>query len=131
MKKKGLKKLKMEKEDIVGFLRGKVTVMAWKDKKIVTLLSTVHTLTMKNVEKRGEVRERLECVIAYNVTMGGVDRVDQHLAVTPRKRGKKYYKKILFHLLDLAVSNSYVLYKKCKGTLSPHAYRLDLVKKIM
>lgn len=58
MKKKELKNLKMEKGDIVGFKRGKVTVMAWKDKKIVSLLSTVHTLTMKNVEKRGEVRER-------------------------------------------------------------------------
>lgn len=133
MQKKDLKKKKMAKGDIVGFQRGKVTVMAWKDKKIVSLLSTIHSLRMKDVEKRGEIRQRPECVVDYNDTMGGVDRVDQHLAAyaTPRKRGKKYYKKIFFHLLDLAVWNSFVVYKKCDGTMSPLVYRLEIIQKIM
>lgn len=43
--------------------------------------------------------------------MGGVNNVDQHLAdyFTPRKRGKRYYKKF-FHLLNLDLFNPYILY---------------------
>lgn len=52
LKKKELKKRKVKKGDIVGFQRGKVTVMAWKDKKIVSLLSTIHTVNMVEIEKK-------------------------------------------------------------------------------
>lgn len=66
--------------------------MKWKDKKEIAFLSTVHTIDMVNIEKYGELKQRPAVVIDYNDTMGGVDRVDQHLAdySTPRKRGKKY-----------------------------------------
>lgn len=133
MRKQELKKLKMKPGDIVGYQRGKLTVMAWKDKKIVSLLSTLHTTKMVDVEQRLGVKKRPESVIAYNDTMGGVDRVDQHLASysTPRKRGKKYYKKIFLHLLDLALWNSFVIYTKQGGQLSSLEYRLKLVEKIM
>ncbi|KAG8225467.1 hypothetical protein J437_LFUL004468 [Ladona fulva] len=49
--------------------------------------------------------------------MGGVDKVEQHLShyPIPRKRGKKYYRKIFFHLMEQALWNSYVLYKKTGG----------------
>ncbi|KAF2896047.1 hypothetical protein ILUMI_10140 [Ignelater luminosus] len=65
--------------------------------------------------------------------MGRVDRVDQHLAdyTLPRKRGKKYYKKIFFHLFDLALWNSFVLYSKTGGTKTALEYRMDIVKLIM
>ncbi|GFV95685.1 hypothetical protein TNCV_2010021 [Trichonephila clavipes] len=40
--------------------------------------------------ERGETKSRLKCVVDYNDQMGGVDKVDQHLAPysTPRKREK-------------------------------------------
>ncbi|GFS69934.1 hypothetical protein TNCV_3102281 [Trichonephila clavipes] len=43
-------------------------------------------------------------------TRGGVDKVDQSLTDNPvaRKRGKKYYQKIFFHLLDEALNNSFI-----------------------
>ena len=45
--------------------------------------------------------------------MGGVDRADQLIApyCIPRQRLRKYYKKIFMVLLDLAILNSYHLYK--------------------
>ena len=53
------------------------------------------------------------CVQDYNTNMGGVDCSDHLLSYcsTPRKT-IKWYKKIFFHLLDIAVMNSYVLFKK-------------------
>lgn len=49
----------------------------------------------------------------YNNNMGGVDRLDQMTAYysSPRKT-IRWYKKVLFHLLDMAVWNSYFLYRK-------------------
>lgn len=128
-----LKTTKLRKGEITGFQRGKVTVMKWKDKKDVSLLSTVHSLQMSTVEKRQKQMKKPQAVVDYNDTMGGVDRVDQHLAeyATPRKRGKKYYKKIFFHLLDLALWNSFVLYKKSGGTKLHLDFRLALVNEIL
>lgn len=133
LKKTELKRRKMKKGDVVGYQKGKMTVMAWQDKKVVTLLSTVHSTKMLEVQKRGETKLRPECVVAYNDTMGGVDRVDQHLAnySSTRKRGKKYYKKIFFHLLDLAFWNSFILYKKSGGQLSSLLYRLSVIENII
>ncbi|KAJ4430756.1 hypothetical protein ANN_19347 [Periplaneta americana] len=54
----------------------------WKDKKDVVLLSTIHNpeMVMKNNELKPKV------VIDYNDTMGGVDRIDHHLAAYPGGR---------------------------------------------
>ena len=65
--------------------------------------------------------------------MGGVNIVDQHLAeyATPRKLGKKYYKKIFFHCLKLALWNSYIIYTKMGGTKYHLDFHLSIVNKIM
>lgn len=133
LKRKDMPSLKLKKGEIVGYQRGKVTAMKWKDKKDISLLSTIHSLEIVDTEKRGEIKKKPKCVVDYNDTMGGVDRVDQHLAdyALPRKRGKKYYKKIFFHLLDLALWNSYILYCKNGGAKTPLMYRIAVVDGIM
>lgn len=44
----------------------------------------------------------------YNNTMGGVDRIDQHLINYPiiKKRTKKNYEKIFFHFYDISLWNA-------------------------
>lgn len=130
---KELKNKKLNKGEIIAYQRGKVTVLKWKDKKDVALISTVHSMATQEVVVKGERIQRPTLVIDYNDTMGGVDRVDQHLSdyVIPRKRGKKYYKKIFFHLLDFALWNSFILYQKTGGRKSALDYRMDLVKQML
>lgn len=127
-----VKRNKLKRGDIVASQRGKVTVMKWKDKKDVSLLSTIHNSDIIDVTKNNKTVKKPRVVVDYNTTMGGVDRVDQHLAnyPVPRKRGKKYYKKIFFHLYEQANFNSYVLYKKSGGRLSPLDYRLLVIEKM-
>ena len=69
----------------------------------------------------------------YSDKVGGTDKVDQHLAAysTPRKRGKKYYKKIFFHLLDLALWNSYIMYYKAGGSEMFKQFRMELIEKLI
>lgn len=84
-----IKNKKLKKGEVAAYQKGKMMVLRWKDKKEVTLLSTVHNSEMQTVEKRGISVRKPKIVVDYNDTMGGVDRVDQHLAdyPIPRKRG--------------------------------------------
>ncbi|GLV38146.1 hypothetical protein CBL_10113 [Carabus blaptoides fortunei] len=95
-----LQKKKLKKGETIAFQRGKVMVLKWKDKKNVCLLSTVHNPQMearKKSDREGNAICKPKVVIDYNDTMGGVDRLDQHLHDTqPRERGgksttKKYF----------------------------------------
>ena len=124
-----IKSKKLKKGETIAFRRGKVLTMKWKDKRDVTLLSTVHPSEMVQCQ-RGRVATSIPRIVKdYNDTMGGVDRVDQSLSSYPimRKRGKKYYQKIFFHLLELAVWNSYILYKQAGHTKKPLDFRMDLI----
>lgn len=49
----------------------------------------------------------------YNEFMSGVDRADQMISYysCPRKSAK-WYKKVLFHLLDVTIWNTFFIYKK-------------------
>src|SRR5271154_2332124 len=57
-------------------------------------------------------RSKPASVLLYNKTMGAVDESDK--CVKPYesvRKSYKWYKKVYFHLLDLAMYNSYVLFK--------------------
>ncbi len=65
--------------------------------------------------------------------MGGVDHMDACIVAysCARKRGNKFYKKIFFHLFDLAIWNVFVIYKKVLGNGMTHLdFRLDLIRTI-
>nr|XP_022901407.1 piggyBac transposable element-derived protein 4-like [Onthophagus taurus] len=129
-------KKKIKKGETIAYRRLKEMVMKWHDKKIIHLLSTVHNPEMAETNKKdkeGKFIKKPKLVVDYNNTMGGIDRLDQHLhdyAIT-RKRGKKFYKKIFMHLLDLTVFNSFILYKKNGGAIDNLQFRLQLVEQII
>lgn len=126
-------KSKMKKGDFLAFRKGKILALKWKDKREVTLLSTVHRAAFTNVRRHdGEVKVP-EVIMDYNNTMGGVDRADRGIAAyeIKRKQDKKYYRKIFFHLLEICVWNSFVLYEKSGGALKQLEFRIKLVEEIV
>ena len=94
--------------------RWPVYMSKWKDKREILRLSIKHHLRMVNcTSSRGHNKLKPMCVHDYNTHMGGVNRPDQlhSYCSTPRKT-TKWYKKVFFNLLDIAVMNSYVLFNK-------------------
>ncbi|GBN81315.1 PiggyBac transposable element-derived protein 4 [Araneus ventricosus] len=88
---KELQKKKLKLGEICAYQRGKVCLIKWMDKKAVSLLSTIHNPIMIEVPSyKNEVRKKPKVVMEYNNTMGGVDRMDQHLTNYPvtKKRNK-------------------------------------------
>lgn len=130
-----ISKTKLKCGDVAAWQRGKVIAIKWKDKKDVHLLSTVHDASTTIVRVRGnkEVSKPV-AVVAYNHTMGGVDRADQALTFYPvmRKQQKKYYKKLFRHLIEQCLWNSYILFKKYVNKNISHAdFTWKLVSQIL
>lgn len=116
------KKKQLERGEYKVRQCGNLTCTVWQDNKPVTVLATNADPTEEvSVPRKGEdgVRAPVPCPKAtrlYNKFMGGVDLSDQlrgyyHL----RLKGRKYYKYIVWFLIDLAITNAYVL---CKNTLT-------------
>ena len=90
----------------------------WKDNKVVRALSTgfqPHDTGNVTRKQRDGTSVSVPCpasIIAYNKFMGGVDRNDQFRQYYHvRLRGRKYYKYIFWFLLDVSISNTYILFK--------------------
>lgn len=109
----------------------------WCDKKYVYLLTTVNTATMKSTGKvnhrTGEEVKKPECVLEYNAKMGSVDKIDMQISfVECARKSLKWYKKLFFHILDLALFNSYILYQVRAGEKPPFSkFRLNVVQQVM
>ena len=133
-----MKNARMKKGKVVAFRRGKAMVLRWKDKKDVAMISNIHNPSMVEIERRGEPVLKPKVVYEYNFAMGGVDKVNQQLVDYPitRKRGKRYYKKVFFHLMDFAVWNAFLLYNEFitqagKKPLSHLKFRLQIIRDIV
>lgn len=81
------------------FLRkGPVILIAWKDKRIVRMISSIHDASMKSSRnrKRNYIDDTIKptCILQYNKHMKGVDCVDQYLANSSiLRKTVKWYKK--------------------------------------
>ena len=78
------------------------------------MLSTVHTPTLITVTGRcGEMKTKSLVIHKYNQSMGGVDNVDQRAVYYSfRRRSIKWWMKLMFWLFDVAIENSYIMYKR-------------------
>ena len=108
-------------------------VLKWKDKKDVLMLRTFQNNNTKEIEDQNTRKIKPIVCCDYNNTMGGVDLSDCFLSSYPsaQKRLKKYYQKQFRHILDLAVLNAHILYKKIGGIISRLNFILTLVDRVI
>lgn len=64
-------------------------------------------------EKKHVEVSRPFAIKEYNKFMGGVDLVDRMIAHYPHGfKSKKWYLRVFFHLLNMSIINSWILYRK-------------------
>ena len=100
----------------VNYRSGDMLLVAWWEKKSqkkpVLVLSTSEGAGMKEVRTgAGRLKLKPNSVIAYNKYMGGVDHSDRKIYVSAEHPSKRFWKKIFFNLIDMALLNSYILYQ--------------------
>ena len=112
------KKATPNKGDITTYQDGNILGLKWKDKRYVSVLSTIHDSSMVSKQRRTrqvaggvEVVQKPAVIEDYNMYMGGVDKSDQLVTYYFFRRcSKKWWKRAFFHLIELAMVNAYILY---------------------
>uniref|UniRef100_A0A3B5R3B2 PiggyBac transposable element-derived protein domain-containing protein n=1 Tax=Xiphophorus maculatus TaxID=8083 RepID=A0A3B5R3B2_XIPMA len=110
---------------------GPLIFVKWMDTREVSVCSTVHTAfkgdAVRRVGKAGGQHQVLyvpvpSAVRDYNCFMGGVDLSDQLIgSYTSWRKCKKWYKTVLHHFIDIAVTNSYLIHKEMCAQLEQKA----------
>lgn len=98
--------------------QGKVIAAAWLDRKVVTVMGSNSDPTEVGTVQRRQrdgTRQQIACpdlLVKYNRHMGGVDRGDQMRGYYRYKlKSRKFYKYIFFFLIDVSITNAFILYK--------------------
>ena len=109
-----------ERGDMWYVRDGHALFVQWHDLKVVSMISSYHKATdfvmcTKHGRQHGEhVQIQLKqpkVVQDYNHGMGGVDVFDQRAAAFRiQRRARKYYKAIIFDIIEVCVLNSYTLF---------------------
>ena len=102
-----------------------VMVLAWRDKRIVRMISTFHQDEMTTIEVRQKghservPQRKPASVIEYNQYMSGVDRLDQKISYYPFiRKTSKWSSKFAMYLIQIAMSNAFIVYRACNPTTS-------------
>lgn len=127
---------KLNKGQHVWARKGRVYVSAWKDKREVCMITTLdHPELIEVTNRFGKKKTKPIEVHRYNQKMAGIDRADQMVSYysSPRKT-IRWYKKVLFHLLDTAVWNSFYIFKNYVKKNTKYEfikYREELIRKLI
>ena len=120
---------------------GKVLCLKWKDKRDVLLLSTIHDdVAMVDILRRSrtvaggvERIQKPKVIDDYNQHMGGVDQSDQLVMYYGyAHRQTKWWKRVLFHLVDLSLVNASILYNSVnEKKLTQMEFRIEVAKGLL
>lgn len=97
-----------------------VAFCAWKDKKLVSTLTTVHAprlVLSTNIDHvTGQYRKEPNVVLDCNTYMSGANKIHQilqrHLTIS---KSIKWHKQYFVHLLDITIFNCFVIWNSCHG----------------
>lgn len=135
MKKKALK---IKKHEVVAYRKeDKYLTLSWKDKRVVTILSTWHNPDTREVSRKTakevEVFQKPVAVIDYTSKMGGVDRADHYCSSYGfLKKSLKWWRKLYFWILEISLVNSFHLYNLNQNSKNlPALSHLEFRKKII
>ena len=111
--------------------------VVWKDKKDVNLLTTVHRPLMQasnryDPQTRSNIQKPV-CVLDYNINMRLVDKSDAMIAsIECARKTLKWYKKLFFHLIDITVLNSCILFMGKTGKkVTLQSYAVEVVRELL
>lgn len=97
-----------------------IMIVKWFDNKPINMMSTIHSGIPTDKVVRWNKKDKIHIEISrpnvvaqYNENMGGVDLLDRIISYYPsRARTNVWIIRLIFHFLDFAIANAWILYRK-------------------
>lgn len=113
-----------------------ILLVRWLDNSVVTMASTEAGVSplgsvkrFSQTEKKTILVDRPYCVAKYNQNMGGTDLMDECISsYRVGIRSKKWYWNIFTWILDAAINNAWLLYRKRNSKTTNLQFRRELVQ---
>jgi len=108
---------KLKRVEYVWRRNKNVYVSKWKDKRdVLSIITKNHPKIVSTTKRYGLEKNKPIEIKVYNDFMSGIDRSDQMVSYysCPGKT-TRWYKKVLFHLLDISTWYSYFIFNKKFG----------------
>jgi len=125
---------KLKRGDIHVRTRADLTAILWRDKRDICMLMNIHNApTEGDLCNEGGKAIKLQIVMDYNHHTGYVDKIDRMAnSYSISCHTFKWTKKLFFHLLDLAILNSYIVHSFFGGKKMSHGeFRYTLVRNML
>lgn len=112
-----MKSPKLRIGQTLAYRNNETLLLAWRDKRVVSMLSTWGTSKSEFVRSRrfGNRAQPIlkPCtIVQYNKNMGGVDLADQYTATYCfLRKSLKWWRKLFFWGLEASIVNAFILYK--------------------
>jgi hypothetical protein len=129
----------LEKEQAIFYKDEELVLCVWRTHKdkLVYILSSILDNSMQDskrycIEKKTEIQVKRPVILeAYNENMRGVDYFDRYLRFYSFLHGsKKWYLKIAYYFLAVALLNSYLIYQQEYGKESSVSRKQYIIKVI-
>jgi len=117
--------IKAKKGDIIRRVRGNPSIVRWKDKRDICVLTHIHSPQVEGnfCDESGHV-VKPRVIEDFNTHMGYVDKWDKMVnSYGISRRTWKWTKKLFFHLRDIAILNAFLLHKTCGGKMKHKRFR--------
>ena len=127
------KKPKMKKGEAVFRRKDYLLCLKIFDKRPVTLLSSKHNAVESFVKNNYIGQQIVKPVLIqdYNRFMGAVDNSDNLLSQYLVLKSLKWYRKLLLHLINMVVLNSYILNKRYGDKKMTHSSYREYIAKYL
>ena len=126
-----------EKGSIIHMQANNVLLISWMDNRDVNLLTSLHPPAFEDARRRdratGERLQKPAAVNDYNINMRLVDKSDAVISsVECARKTMRWHKKMFFHLLDVTVYNSHILYSHITGVKeSMEDFTIELARDLL
>ena len=125
--------MKAKKGDITTRVGGNQSIVCWKDKRDVYVLTNMHTPPGEgNFYDESGHAVKPHVTEDYNAHMGYVDKSDRMANSNgTARRTWKWTKKLFFHLTDMTILNAFLRHKTCGGKMKHKRFREVLVRNLI
>jgi len=118
----------------MGRPSGDLTVILWRDKRDVRILTNIHDKPVQGnfCDNNGKAIKS-QIVANFNRHIGYVDKGDRMAnTYSTNCRTRRWTEKLLFHLFELAILSSYVVFSSCRGKkISQRDFPINLLGNLL